>query len=534
MNIQRYLDEWSIKKQDSILSASVVLAITFGVSALLGFLRNRLLIDNFFGCCTADLDVYNAAFRIPDLIFKLLVTGALSSSFIPVFSHYLHHDPKVANKLASSVVNLLVLAFLAITIIIIIFARPFSLAITDNFSAHQIDLMVNLTRILMVGQIFFLISNFATAILQVQQVFLVPALAPVVYNLAIIASIYLLSPIVGIYGATYGAVIGAFFHLLIQLPLLRKIGYHHTFDFDLHLQGVKEVVRLMIPRSLSLGLGEIENTVTLFFASSLSSGSITLLNLAITLMYLPSRIFATTIGQASLPILSKNIAKNEFIEFRNTVNKTIIQSLFITIPIACLVIIERVAIVRIIFGVKHFPWAATLITAKTLAFLAPAIIFQALIQILIRAFYALHNTKVPLYVAALSLISTVVSSFYFINFTNLGIVGLAIGSTIGDIFQCVGMIFFYFRRVDGDSFRLIFHKTFQISLATTLMSAVMWGLLRLLDLFVLDTTRTLNVVVLFSISCFVGLAVYIGACQLVGLKEYQLYYRRLTRFLNRH
>lgn len=533
MNIRAFLDGWIVKKQDSILSASVVLAITFGISALLGFLRNRLLIEHFFGCCTADLDVYNAAFRIPDLIFKLLVTGALSSSFIPVFSHHLHKDSQAANKLASSVVNLLVLTFAVITVVIIIFARPFSLLITDHFTSHQVDLMVNLTRILMVGQLFFLVSNFATAILQVQQVFLVPALAPIIYNIVIIAAIYFLSPIFGIYAPTYGAVTGAFFHLFIQLPLLKKIGFKHSLDFDIHLQGVGEVVRLMIPRSISLGLGEIENTVTLFFASSLAVGSISLLNLAIQLMYLPSRIFATTIGQASLPILSRNIAKNEFIEFRNTVNKTLIQSLFITIPVACLVIIERVAIVRIIFGVKHFPWSATLITARALAYLAPAIIFQALIQILIRAFYALHNTKIPLYVAGLSLVSTVISSFYFIHYTDLGIVGLAIGSTIGDIFQCAGMVYAYLVRADGDTLSLLINRTLKIVGASLFMSVCLWVLLRVLDLFVLDTSKTLSVIILFGFSSLIGLVAYIFSCRLVGLSEYQTYYRRLTHFLNR-
>ena len=153
----------------------------------------------------------------------------------------------------------------------------------------------------------------------------------------------------------------------------------------------------MVPRILSLGLGEIENTITLFFASTLASGSISLLNLALQFMYLPSRIFGTTVGQASLPILSKNIAKNELNKFRNTVNKILIQSLFIAIPISILILVERVSIIRLLYGSHEFPWSATILTSRILAFLIPGIVCQAVIQILIRAFYAFHNTKIPFF-----------------------------------------------------------------------------------------------------------------------------------------
>lgn len=497
------------RRQKSIFSATVVLAVTFGLSAILGFLRSRFLYAHFFKCCVLELDAYNAAFRIPDLIFKLLVTGALSASFIPVFSSYLHKNKQEAYKMASSVINLLFLLFILASIVVLIFVHPLSALVAKGFSLYQIDLMSNLTRILLIAQIFFLISNFLTAILQVNQFFIVSALSPIIYNFFIILSIFTLAPAFGIYGVVYGAVVGAFFHMAIQIPSLRRFGFKYSFVANFRSTGVKEVVRLMLPRTLSLGLAEIENTVTLFFSSTLAAGSISLLNLALQLMYLPSRIFGTTVGQASLPILSKNVARNQLNTFRQTVRRTILQSLFIALPISLLILVNRIPIVRLAFGTKQFPWSATLLTAKTLACLTPAIICQAVIQILIRSFYALHDTKTPLKISVLSLVSNILTSYLFVKFTNLGIVGLAISASIGNLVQCIGLLWLFILRVDGQGWPEMLRSFIRILLASILSTLVSWLSIRCLDLFVLDTTKSINVLLIFGISIISGTISYL-------------------------
>lgn len=517
------------KKQSTILSASLVLAITFGISAILGFLRSRFLYAAFYKCCVAQLDVYNAAFRLPDLIFKLLVTGALSASFIPVFSSYLHKNENKAYEIASSVINILLIVFFIVAIIVLIFARPLTNLIASGFSVDQLDLMTNLTRILLLAQIFFLLSNFISAILQVNQSFIVPSLSPIVYNLFIILSIFTLAPLFGIYGVVYGAVIGAFFHLAIQIPSVRRQGFKYSFAVNIKNSGVREIFRLMVPRSLSLGLGEIENTVTLFFASTLASGSISLLNLALQLMYLPSRIFGTTIGQASLPILSKNIARNELDLFRKTVNRIMTQSLFIALPVSVIILIQRVLLVRLLFGSRHFPWLATLLTAKILAFLTPAIVCQAIIQILIRSFYALHNTKIPFKVSFVSLIFNVISSFCFINFTNLGVVGLAISSSITNIVQLTGLLYFFIKIVDGIDWAQTIKKINKIIISSIVTGIFAWISMKILDLFVFNTTKTIPLAIVFSLSSIVGIAVYFLSAKLLKIEEYQDYKKYLLK-----
>ena len=537
MSLKQRINQLSSKKQRSIFSATIVLGITFALSAVLGFLRSRFLYSRFFSCCAGQLDAYNAAFRLPDLIFKLLVSGALSASFIPVFSGYLHRDKATADKIASTVINLLSIIFIIACILVLIFTYPFSRTIAAGFTPDQHQLMVQLTRVLLLAQIFFLVSSFLTSILQVHQAFLVPALSPIIYNLFIILSIFTLAPRFGIHGVTYGVVVGAFFHLVIQIPVIKKIGFKYSFNINTKLKGVREVIRLMIPRTLSLGLAEIQNTLTLFFASTLSAGSLSLLQLAFQIMYLPSRIFGTTVGQASLPILSNSIAKNDIDNFRRTVTKVILQSLFVALPVTVLILVQRLAIVRIAFGAKQFPWSATLLTAKTLAFLTPAIICQSVTQILIRSFYAMHNTKTPLHVSILSLVANIAVSFYFITFTDLGIIGLALGASVREIIQCIGLLIMFVKIVDGFSWLDTFSNFLKILFTSFLTGVATWGLIKTTDVFFLDTTRTIHVFFLFIFSSTVGLSFYLVISHLLHTDKfinYRYYFNKLKGFISNH
>jgi len=519
----------SNKKNKTIVSASIVLGIAFAFSALLGFFRTRILYDFFFASHVLELDAFNAAFRLPDLIFKLLVAGALSASFIPVYSNYRHREKKTADQIASTVINLLFIVFTVTAILVFIFARPLSGLIAKGFDPYQINVMVKLTRILLISQIFFLLSSFVTSILHVNQLFIIPSLSPILYNITIILSIYLLAPIFGITGVAWGCVIGALIHLCVQLPTLKNQGFNYQLIINRSLSGVKEIIRLMIPRTLSVGLGEIENTVTLFFTSILPAGSLSLLNLALQLMYMPSRIFSTTIGQASLPILSKKIAQNKHKTFRKIVVRTIFQSIFIALPIAVIILVLRLTLVRIVFGTKNFPWEATKLTANTLGFLTPAIFCQAIIQIIIRAFYALHNTKTPLKISLIALVINVITSFVFIKFTNFGIMGLAISSSLSNIIQCSGLIITFALIVKGFDWPLIYLKITKIFFASLLMGFITWLSLNFFDKFIFNTTRVIDVLLVFSFSALVGIISYFCLSLLFKIDEAKSYIRQLYK-----
>ncbi len=533
MQVLKQIQKISTSRQGSILLAASILGATFFLSALLGFVRSRLLYAHFYSCCAATLDVFNAAFRIPDMLFSLLVGGALTSSFIPVFSSFLQKDKKEAQQLANAVLSFLLLAFSLVGIIVFIFARPISLWMAHGFTSSQISLLVNLTRLLLFAQICFLISNFITGIIQTHQVFLVPALAPSIYNLAIIFGILVLSPRLGIYGPVLGVVFGAFCHLLIQLPVALRLGFKFHWNFNRNTPGLTKVLTLMAPRSLSLGLAEIESTLVLSWATSFTAGSLSLFRLALQVVYLPSRIFGVALGQASLPALSANMAKNDLDSFRQTLAKALLQSIFIASPITIICLVNRLPIIRLAYGSRSFPWSATLQTAQTLAFLTPTIFAQALIQIINRAFYALHNTKLPLYVAGFSLLVTIVVGTYTSQNTNLQNIGLALAISAGSLVQLFGLSFTFTRIFKQLPFKHLLIDGFKLIIASILMGLTVWWSMRSLDIYILDTTKTSNVILVFIGSSAFGAAVYIAILVLLRSEEcfWLLRKIKLHRFL---
>jgi len=517
------------RKQTNILSAALVLAVTFTASAFLGILRDRFLYARFFSCCVSQLDAYNAAFRIPDIIFRLLVIGALSAAFIPVFSQHLSKNEKMAYRLARSTITLLFLIFLVIAIVVFIFAMPLSRIITPGFTHDQVFLMASLTRLMLAAQLFFLISNFLTGILQVKRRFLLPALAPIVYNLGIIFGILVLSPTMGIFGPAVGVVIGAFLHFLIQLPLAANLGLNLKPEFSFALPGVRQIFRLTLPRSLSLGLGEIESTIVLFLATSLPAGSLSLLYLAQHLGQLPSRLFGATIGQAALPSLSQSHSLKRRKEFTKILVDSFLQSLFLTIPVAVAILVLRIPIIRLAFGARQFPWKATLQTGRVLALLTPAIIAQSGIQILTRGFYSLQNTKTPFATSMASLTIVIVVSTLAIFKWQWGILGLVLALSLATVFQVLILFFLIAREVKDFPWRRVGQFFAKTTLSAAGAGVCFWFSMRFLDLYWLDTSRVIGLLVLTGISLTVGLAFYLGAAFSLKIKEARDYQQLLKK-----
>lgn len=497
------------RKQTNILSAAFVLGFAFTISAVLGILRDRFLYAQFYSCCTGQLDAYNAAFRIPDIIFKLLVIGALSAAFIPVFSGALNENKKNAYRLARSTITLLFLIFFTISIIVFIFARPLSLLITAGFSSDQIDLMARLTRLMLAAQLFFLLSNFLTGILQVNKRFLVPAFSPIVYNLGIIFGIIVLSPVLGIYGPAIGVLIGSFLHFAIQLPLVASLGFKLKPEFSFNLPGVKRIVRLMIPRSLSLGLGEIESTVVLFLATSLPTGSLSLLYLAQHLGSLPSRLFGATIGQAALPALSASYSQKNHKEFTKILVDSFLQALYLTIPISVAILVLRIPIIRLAFGTSEFPWQATLKTGQALAFLTPGIVAQSGIQIITRGFYSMQDTRTPFWVAVISLVISVVIGVLGVYVFEMGILGLVLAISLASVFQFFVLFFFISKKVEYFPWRRVFAFLGKVGVSATFSGSVCWLAMRGLDIYLIDTSRVIGLILLTSISVLCGMIFYL-------------------------
>jgi len=398
--------------------------------------------------------------------------------------------------------------FIFLATVVFIFAQPLVKLITPTFSPVEISLMVNLTRIMLLAQLFFCFSNFLTGVIQSHQRFLIPALSPVAYNLGIIFGIIVLSPWLGIYGPTIGVVIGAFLHLLIQLPLALKLKLRYSLIFDWRHPGVREVARLMLPRTLALAVNQIELTVAVFLATSLAAGSLSIFYFAQHLMNLPIGLFGSTIGQAALPTLSRESGEESLSKFKKTFLSSFSQILYLALPASAILLILRIPAVRIVFGAASFPWKATLLTSRVLAIFSISIFAQAVIQLLVRGFYALHDTKTPFWIGALAVLINVGLSCLFIFRLSLGVQGLAWAVTLASLFQASLLLIFLNRTIGGFNKEEFFIPLTKMGVATVLTAVALWVPMRFLDEFILDTTRTINLVVLTVIATFSGMMVY--------------------------
>ena len=519
------------KRQNNIMSAAIVLMMAVMLSGILGLIRDRLLAATFFDGQRWQLDVYFAAFRLPDMLFQLVVLGALSAAFIPVYSSYLRKSPKTAWKIANSLITLATLVFLGLAVLIFAAATPLSQKIAPDFSAIEIQLMVNLTRTMLLAQLFFVVSNFITGILQSHQRFLIPAIAPVLYNLGIIGGIIWLSPTMGIYGPTYGVVIGSLLHLLIQLPLIKKLGFSYRPMLGLSLKGVRRIGVLMMPRTLSLAVSQLELTVAVFLASAMTSGSLSIFYFAQHLHALPINLFGLTIGQAALPMLSKEA--DNFLglkEFKKLLISSLNYIVYLAMPASVLLLILRIPLVRIAFGAKAFPWEATQLTGGIVAVLAFSVVTSAVIQLLIRAFYALQDTRTPLAIGAATVVLNVGLSLWFTRIIDLGVVGLGLAITIASIFQALWLFIFLNQSVKGFDLSSILIPLSKILIASGLTGIALWLPMRLLDQFVLDTTRTLQLIILTIVATGSGFVVYFIFSKLLEIEELDKLLHTLKRF----
>ncbi len=504
------------RKSSSILSAATIIAASFLLSAFLGLVRNRMLAARFFGGLEGDLDIYFAAFIIPDTIFQLLVVGAVSAAFIPIYQGYLKKSFKKASFMANVALTLVSSIFLLFSILTAIFARPLS-QILSHYTGSQLDLMVNLIRLMSIAQVFFTISSFLTGVLQAHRRFLIPAIAPLFYNLGTILGIFILTPYLGIYAAAVGVIFGSLLHLVIQLPSAIHTGFVPKIRFRLNHKGVRRMLRLMPPRTISLALTQVERIVSLNLASALSAGSFTIFNFARQVYVLPISLFGVSLGQASFPTLSEEALNKDQTKFADTLGKTILQIFFFCLPAAILILILRIPIVRIIFGAKNFPWEATLLTGKALAVFSLSIAPQAAVQLLTRAFYAKKDTRTPLIINIATLILFIVTSYLFTETFAWGVLGMSIAMSLSNTLNFV-VLYLVIRSTLP---RLgINREIFKMFFVSALTAFALWIPMRLLDQFVFDTTRTVPLLILTAIVSIIGLAVYFSLANLLKVKQY--------------
>jgi putative peptidoglycan lipid II flippase len=519
------------KRQSSVRSATYVLMVMVLASRVFGLVRDRLLAARF---SPDELGVYLAAFRLPNLLFELLVMGALTSAFIPVYTKLLHENKeKEAWQMSSAVINLCIGALFVISIPMLIWTEQISRLITPGFSEADIITMSAYTRFIIASQVIpLLVGNFFTGILQSYDIFLIPAAAPVIYNLGTIFGIVVLTPLYGLWAPVIGVGIGAALFMIIQIPSLIKIGFRYQLIWSAKIDGVKDVFRLMGPRTFGLAVSQIDSTTDLILASILGPRMVTIFNFAQHLQQLPIGLFGSTVAQAAFPILSRASAKNDHALFEETIVSTMNQVLFYTLPVSVLFIVLRTPIVRLVFGASQFDWDATVLTGMTLSAFSVSLFAQSAIQILTRAFYALYDSRTPVGVSITTILVNVGLSLFFIRVLGWSVWSLGVSTSVANILHVVILLFLLYRKQHGmDIFRMI-HNPVRMVVASLVMSVVVYIPFKLFDQLVFDTTRTFGLILLLSAVSGIGLVTYLYFVWLFDVTEVKSVLALLERVKN--
>jgi len=514
--------KWLEKKQNSILSAALVITLANIFSSVFGLWRERVLINQFFSTDSSQraYEAFQVAFQIPDMLFQLIIMGALAASFIPLFTELKKKDEAQAFRFTSIVMNWVLLLFIFFSVLAFIFAEPITSFRTGlKFTPEQVEIAVKLTRLMLFAQIFFAISNFLTGILQAYQRFVAPALAPIFYNLGIMLGTVFLSHYFGIYAAGLGVLLGAFLHMAIQFPLVWKMGFRFRFDFDLKFPSVKRLFTLMPPRFLTVGVTEFQNLAMGFFATTIGDLSFVVVKLATRLMTLPIRFFGVPISQASLSFLSEESAWQNREKFNRLLLQSLNQIAFFAMPASVLLLILRVPIVRLIFGTYNFPWKTTVLTGKVVAIIAISITAQAMVQLLLRAFHALKDTKTPFIITLITVLAYLLVSYFSVYVFSLDVLGLGLAISLAAFLELALFLFLLNKKISCFSFQDFWLPQLKILAASFLMAVFLYLPFKILDEVVFDTSRTIDLIALTISTASVATLVYLYFSVLFDVKE---------------
>jgi len=507
----------------TIAAAAVILGAASLVSRLLGLFRDRILAGQFGA--GDELDIYYAAFRIPDLVYSLLVLGAISAGFIPVFVKYLQKDKSQSWHLANSVLNLMALSLIVICSLLIIFTPWLIKLVAPGFSPEKLSLTVQLTRLMFLSPFFLGLSAVFGGILQSFRRFLIYALAPIMYNLGIIFGALVLVNYFGLLGLAYGVVLGAFLHMLIQIPAAYVCGFRWQSVFDFKFAGARRIFKLMPPRILSLALSQINFWVMTVFASFLAVGSIAVYNLAHNIWSFPLGIFGISFALAAFPKFSQFAQKKQVVAFVKTFSLTLRQILFFTLPSAALFIILRAQIVRVILGTGRFDWQDTILTLQTLAYFSICLFSEALILLFLRGFFAWEDTRTPFLIGLLATGIRLSTAWFLAR--SLGVPGLALGFSLGSIVYLVLLFVALRKKLRSKASKNLDEKNIFVSGAKMLAASFLAALTAYVALQFLaplvNTATGLGLLIQGGLAGIFGILIYLFFTWLFRLDELKLF-----------
>lgn len=505
-----------------LYSSAAIVGAAFVLSRVLGLAR-EVIVAAQFGT-SGDYDAYVAAFRIPDFLFLIVMSGAFGSAFMPVFIGYLSHgQQRKAWRLASNVLTLMVEGFVVLAILAFIFADPLMRFVVvpglfqPGVPPEVGRTAVQLTRILLLSPLFLGLGAAAKGILEAHSNFTLPAFAPVTYNTAVVFGALFLAPRYGVRGLAWGVVAGAIGHVLTQLPGLVRAGMRFKVMPKPRAEGLGTVGRLLAPRIIGQAAFQINIIVITNFASRLGESHVSALNYAYQLMMLPHGVFAIAVSTVIFPLMARQFANREYAALKTTLGDALRPLLFLTLPASAALMILARPIVQTLFQLRSFSAESTTLVSEALPYFAAGLFALAIVETTTRAYYAMHDTRTPLVASALTIAVNIVAAFYLAP--RLGIRGLA-----GSISVTSGMemlILLAIMRGRIGPFDPAVWRSFLKSVAATAVMAVVLLSIRSRLAIVTDPVggKSLGQVVSFLFAVVIGAYTYVVAAWYLKSEE---------------
>lgn len=533
------------KGVSGVHEAAYVLAFSAFLSQLLGLLRDRLLAHSFGAGAT--LDVYYAAFRIPDLIVASVASIVSLSVLIPFLADKMEREPDDSRPFISRIFSFYLVLVLAVSAVIY-FVVPFlSGYLFPGFSPEDQARWAVMTRIFLLSPVFFGLSNLFASVTQVFRKFFIYALSPILYNFGIIFGIIFLYPSLGPKGLAYGVVLGAFFHLAVQMPFIAKSGFWPRFSVAFDFGEIRRVIFLSLPRTIALSAGKIAEFFLLSSASVIGVGAISVFNLALNIQSVPVSIIGASYSVAAFPTLARMFSRGEKKEFLDQMGAAARHIFFWSAPALALLIVLRAHIVRVILGSGKFDWTATRLTAGAAALFALSVLAQCLVLLFLRGYYAAGETRKPLFINVVSSLVIIASSYFFTklfagissakyffefllrvdDISGTGVLALPLGYSVGFLFNA-GLLWFYFEK-DFRGFSRSVKRSFFQSLSVAILAGAVTriALEPLSEYFGTDTLLALLADALASGG--LGILVGVAVLRLMDSRELEETWRALHR-----
>ncbi len=514
-----------------IAKAAGIITICMVLARILGYGRDALLYY-IFGQ-NRITDIYNAAFSIPDFIYMILVGGALSSAFIPVFGGYLAKGEEEKGwQVASIVLNLVTILMISAITLGMIFAPNLIQLLVPGFNSSEIDMTVYLTRIMFFQTFFMGLSGVTMGILNSYKHFVTPAVGSVLYSLSIVVVGGVLGPHIGIVAFAIGVVVGAVLNFAVQLPVLLKFGLRYKPVLNLKDPGIKQIGALVLPVLIGLSVSQFNLFVSQNLASGLPSGQLAALRTAQRFMQIPIGIFAAAIGTAVFPTLTEHAARREWGQFRRTFSLGIRTTNFLAIPCVAGLLAIGLPVVRLFFEMGNFTPESTAATSTALFYYSFGIIGYSGATFLNRVYYALKDTKTPVAVGIGTVVLNIILNIWLVK--PMGHSGLALAYSLVGLINMLLLIILLRAKIGYVDGKRITVSALGSSLAALVTGVAAYVVVSILEGVFGTAAKTAQLIAVGG-GVGAGILVYLLLAYLLHLEEFKLVLDLLKRrfFRNR-